>query len=385
MDISARVKQYESRVIELRRDFHQHPEVAHEEVRTSQKVCDELDAIGIPYERIPGSTAVIGWLKGNGTRSIVLRADMDALPMEEKTDVPYKSQNPGKAHACGHDAHTAMLLGAARVLYEVREQLNGTVYFCFQCAEELGEGIEELLDYFVPRKVDQVIALHVWSAYPTNTLTLLDGAAMAGGNEFHTTVRGRGGHGSRPDLVHDPIKAACELVLQWASIPSNFYDVFSPCVIHTGMIAGGTVDNIFPDEVHLKTGTRCFKPGGLEEIMGHVRRMADGIERTHNVKIDYKVMQAQDPLMNDPTFAARGREIALEMGLKLSGETHPVSASDDFSYLLAKIPGFYAFLGVGNPEKKTDYPQHHSCYNIDEDALATGVEFFARYTMDYLK
>ena len=381
MDLSDRVRQHESHIIDLRRDFHRHPELANEEFRTANRICEELTDIGIPFERFPHSTAVVGCLKGKGAGSIALRADMDALPMDEKADVPYRSEHPGKAHTCGHDAHMAMLLGAARVLYELREQLNATVYFCFQPAEEIGEGVQELLDYLLPRKVEQIIALHVWSAYPTNTLTLLDGAAMAGGNAFRTTVRGKGGHGSRPDLVHDPIKAACELVLKWSTIPSNFYDVFSPCVIHTGMIHGGTVDNIFPDEVHMETGTRNFKLGGVDLIMEQIRRIADGVEVSHQVQVDLDVFQAQEPVMNNPACAAHGRKVASQMGLALSGETNPVSASD-FCYLLQKIPGFYAFLGVANAEKKTDYPQHHSCYNIDEDVLKTGTEFFVRYVLD---
>lgn len=386
MDFAKFALETEPYIIGLRREFHQHPELSNEEFHTVSRICEELDTMGIPYDRVgENSLGVIGRIEAGDGHKIAIRADIDALPTEEKTSVSYKSQCPGKMHACGHDAHIAMLLGAAKILKSLQTDLHGTVYLCFQPAEELSQGAEPIIAYLLEKQVEQVIGLHVWSSIDAHAIRILDGATMAGGSGFQTTVRGCGGHGSRPDWVRDPIKAACDLVLKWSAIPSNFYDVFSPSVVHTCMIQGGQSNNIFPDEVTLKSGVRCFKKGGTEQIMRQIRCIADGVSAAYHVDVDIDVYIQQEPVINTPACAQRGREVVSQMRtLSLDPETEPISASDNFYLFLQQIPGFYGFLGIRNEKIEASFPQHHSQFNMDESTLKDGAEFFVRYVMDFL-
>lgn len=247
-DWGKKFQEAEDYIIEMRRWFHQHPEVSLQEKETAGKIMKELERMGISYEEVKPNYGIVATIQGSESgRVIAARADIDALPVTEETGLEFASCNKGVMHACGHDAHAAMLLGVAKVLQEAREDLHGTVKLVFQSAEEIGKGYEEILEHLeADGGVDQMIGLHIWSTLPAGEILLIPGSVFSGGSAFICRVNGQGGHGARPDLVRDPIKAACDLVLKLAAIPTNFYDVLDHSVVSTGMIHAGTQNNIFP-------------------------------------------------------------------------------------------------------------------------------------------
>lgn len=386
MEIKNLFDDYENEIIENRRWFHQHPEVSLKERETSEKIKEELDKMGISYEDLPPNYGVVATIKGGRPgRTLAIRADIDALPVKEETGLPFSSQYEGVMHACGHDAHAAMLLGAAKVLNEIKEELSGTVKCVFQVAEEIGLGYREVLDYFESiGGVDGVIGLHIWSAIPEGQILLYPGAVFAGGLGYHITVRGKGGHGARPDLTHDPIKAACDLVLKITSIPSNFYDVLDHSVVNVGKIEAGTLGNIIPAEAHLAGGIRWYKPGGDKAIMVRLQEMAKGVGMIHNVECEVTVDGGVIPVMNNLEMIAQAKKLlpAVE-GLREADQTDPICAGDNYGYIINEYPGFYGILGAGKPDTEI-FPQHHCKFDLDEKAFRKGAEFMVRYAIDFL-
>ena len=384
-DLKKLFQDAEGYIIEMRRWFHQHPEVSMQEAETSKKIKEELDKMGIPHEDLKPTYGVVATIKGKeGKKVIAARADIDALPVKEETGLPFASCNEGVMHACGHDAHAAMLLGVAKVLNEIRDELTGTVKLLFQIGEEKGGGWEEIVDYFDHNGgVDRVIGLHIWSTLPAGEILLLPGAIFAGGASFTIDINGQGGHGARPDLVHDPIKAACDLVLKLASIPTNFYDVLDHSVVSVGQIHSGTMGNIFPSDAHMSGTLRYYKKGGKELLLDQIHRMAKGVGITHNVDIQVSNNRGVLPVYNDPELIPHAKELVADVdGLELSTQTDPICAGDDFCYILDKYSGFYGVLGAGSPDS---YPQHHAKFDVKESELRKGAEFMGRYIVDYLK
>lgn len=387
MDVKKLYDEQEAYIIEMRRFFHRHPEVSLKERNTSLKIQEELGRWGIPYEELKPNYGVVATIRGGKEgKTLALRADMDALPVKEETGLPFASENEGTMHACGHDAHVAMLLGAARVLNEVKDELAGTVKCVFQVAEETGQGYQEVLEYFKSiGGVDGVAGLHIWSAIPEGEILLIPGSVFAGGMGYHVEIRGEGGHGGRPDLVKDPIKAACELVLKYASIPSNFYDVLDHSVVNVGMIRGGTLGNIFPSEASISGGLRWYKKGGNKVILEKMEQLARGVGTMYGVECELHVDGGVPPVDNNGEMIARARTLVpLVEGLKVSAQTDPICAGDNFGYILEQYPGFYGILGAGKPGE-TIYPQHHCKFDVDEASFRKGSEFMARYAIDFLK
>ena len=387
MELGQRFLELQPEMVRLRRWFHAHPEPSLKEEQTARQIAAELDALGIPHEALPPNHGLVAVVKGQaGGSAVALRADMDALPVTERTGLPFASQNPGFMHACGHDAHVAMLLGAARVLNETRNRWEGTVYCFFQPAEEIGQGHQEALDWLERRGgAGAVFGLHIWSLLPEGELLLLPGAVFAGVMSYIVTLTGRGGHGGRPDLVRDPIKAACDLVLKYAAIPTNFYDVLDPCVVNVGYMEAGTVGNVFPSRAKIHGGIRWFKPGGEERITDAMRRIAAGVGDAYGVECELSTFGMHPPVYNDPAFVERGRALAPQIqGLRLSAQTEPIVAGDNMSFYLKRYPGFYGILGAGKPGTEI-FPHHHECFDIDESALRKGAEFLARSALGYLE
>ena len=384
-DLGKKFKEAEGYIIEMRRWFHQHPELSLKEKETSEKSKEELDKMGIPHEALKPNYGVVATIQGKDSGKVIAaRADIDALPVTEDTGLPFASCNPGVMHACGHDAHAAMLLGVAKVLNEVKDELNGTVKLVFQVSEENGMGYEEILDYFESiGGVDRVIGLHIWSTLPAGEILLIPESVFAGGTGFTCRINGQGGHGARPDLVKDPIKAACDLVLKLAAIPTNFYDVLDHSVVSVGQIQSGTMGNIFPSYAEVKGTTRYYKAGGIDAIKEKMQQIADGVGMTYGVKIDVEHNGGVLPVYNAPELIPHARELVDQVeGLKVSPQTDPICAGDDFCYILAKYPGFYGVLGAGAPDS---YPQHHAKFDVQESEFRKGTEFMGRYIADYLK
>ncbi len=373
-------------IIRLRRWFHERPERSLEEEKTAGKIREELDRMGIPRQDLPPGHGVIGVIRGGKRgKTIALRADTDALPVFERTGLPFASRNEGVMHACGHDAHIAMLLGAAGALNDRRDQLNGTVLCVFQPAEEIGQGHQEVLAYFDSvNKPDAVIGLHIWSLIPRGQILLLPGPVFAGVTSYTVTIHGRGGHGGRPDLVMDPVKAACELVLKYAAIPSNFHDVLDPCVVNVGHMEAGTAGNVFPSQAKIHGSLRWLKPGGEEEILAVMKRMARGVGDIYGVTCELDCIASIPPVRNDAGLIrmALGLLDRVE-GLCPADQAEPVFAGDNMSFYLEKYPGFYGILGGGKTRGPV-YPHHHESFDLDEAALCKGAEFMAVFAEDFL-
>ena len=377
----------EDKIIEDRRWFHRHPEVSLEEKMTSEYICKRLEEMGISYEMLPPNYGIVATIQGGKPgKTLALRADVDALPVTEETGLPFASEHEGKMHACGHDAHAAMLLGVAQVMNEMKEEFAGVLKLVFQVAEETGYGYQEILDYFEKiGGVDGIAGVHIWSAIPTGEVLLYPGAVFAGAQGYNATIEGRGGHGARPDLTHDPIKAACELALKFSSIPSNFYDVLDYSVVSVGVIEAGTLKNIIPGHATIGGSMRYYKDDGGEKIVEIMERMAKGIDIAHNVKTTIDILGGIPPIINNIAMIDEAKQIVDNMdNLRIADQKEAICASDNYGYLLRKYPGMYAILGGGKLDEEI-YPQHHAKFDLDEKSFRKGAEFMAKYAMHFLK
>jgi amidohydrolase len=386
-EIAEACRTLEDQIIDWRREFHRHPELSYQETWTGRRIQAELDRLGLPWEAIPESTSFAATVEGaRPGPAVALRADIDGLPVTEDTGLAFASETEGVMHACGHDGHIAMLLGAASVLAARRDQLAGRVHLLFQSAEEVGGGAVELIRWLMDHGgAERVAALHIWSSLPAGTLMLYPGATMSGLFAFKITFRGEGGHGSRPDLVRDPIKAACDVVLQLSAIPVNYYDALDHAVVHIGQIHAGTAPNIFPETAEVIGGVRYFNPAGPPELMDLIKRMLHGAELTHNVECRIDFSPVLTPVMNDAAALAEARQaLAAVDGLELLDATQPLMGSDNYSLFTAEYPGFYGFLGAADDERGLNVQQHSPHFDLDEAVLVQGTEFLVRYALGVL-
>ena len=388
MVIKDRVAELNGELIELRRDFHMHPELGFQEFRTAEKVEQYLREIGLEPMRV-AETGVIATLQGSRPGPVLLlRADMDALPIQEENDVSYISQNPGCMHACGHDAHTAMLLVAAKILVELRESIKGTVKFVFQPNEEVA-GAEMMIAQGAidnPRP-DAAMAVHIWSPLKSGTIGVQAGAVMASMDVFKITVKGRGGHTGYPESAVDPIIAAAGIVQTVQSIQTREISLMKPTVIMFGKINGGTKNNIIPDEVVLEGSMRYLYeggPGSDENPTARLTRVVENVCATHRCTCRIHIEHENIAVINDPDMV----QIARETAVKVLGDEHRVvdhasMAGEDFAAFTSRMPGVFVFLGTADPKKETDYPHHNPRFNIDEEVLPAGVEFFVEGALTY--
>lgn len=386
MNLKQLSQKYEDYIIEMRREFHKYPELSFKEVRTAQRIREELKKIGIPFVSIEPNIVIATIDGGKEGKTIAIRGDIDALPMQEDSDIEYKSEYDGVMHSCGHDAHAAMLLGLARMLNDIKDELQGKVLLVFQSAEEVGGGYKEIIQYFNENsKPDRLIATHVWSNIESGKISVEPGPRMAGGAGWRIDITGRGGHGSRPDQSIDPIKPACDIVLKVASIPVNFVSVLDQCVVHVGAIHGGTtIGNIIPNSAEIIGGYRYFTKESGEKVFKLIKQISEGVGQTYGVDVKVTHTGGIGPVINDEEAVKMAKEVVTEIeGLELDAY-EPICASDCYGEILKEFPGFYCYLGVGNKEKGIVYAQHHPKYNIDEDALKLGCEFMAKYALNFL-
>lgn len=384
MDVKQHMLDLEPTIIAWRREFHQYPELSYQEEKTVSLICEKLEEMAIPYQILRDRHGVIGILdSGRPGATVGLRADYDGLAVEETLDLEYKSKHPGMMHACGHDAHVAMVLGAGKALKDCMDEWSGRVLLIFQAAEEIGGGWEEVVEGLEALGgVDYLTGLHIWTLHPTGEIMLKPQELFCGGDGFRVTFSGQGGHGARPDLVRDPIKAACDMVLKLSSIPSNFYDVLDHSVVSVGQIHSGTAANIFPYEAYIEGTTRYYKPGGGDKIREHMIRMAKGVAAAYNVEADVRFAGTILPVYNEPSAIEEGKAAVAEMDdLKLHLPEELISGGDDFGMILNKYPGFYGVLGCRNEEIGACYAHHTTTFKIDEAALRLGSEFMVRYSL----
>lgn len=386
MNVRELSEKYKEELIALRREFHKNPELGWEEIRTGKRVEEELKKIGIGVERV-AKTGIVGTLKGReGGKVVALRADMDALPIEEaNNDIPYKSKNKGVMHACGHDGHTAMLLIAAKVLWELRDQIKGTVKFIFQPAEEPIQGGKMMLDEGVMEGVDAILGIHIWSQLPTGKVSLEPGPRFAAGDRFKITVKGKGSHGAVPHLGVDAIVVASAIVMNLQTIVSREIDPLEPVVVSIGTVNGGFNFNVICNEVVLEGTTRSFNQDIQNRFPDRIRRIVDNVASSFNAKAEVDYTIGSLSCINHPAIS----QIAKAGITKLYGEDvvinfEKIMGGEDFAYLIQTVPGIIVFLGGGNKAKNTTYPHHHEKFNIDEDALPVGTSLYAQFALDFL-
>lgn len=375
-----------AQLVDWRRDFHRHPELGFEEVRTSGKVVERLEQLGLDVRTGIAETGVVAILRApNATGpAVLLRADMDALPIQEVDGREYGSQVANRMHACGHDGHTSMLLGAANLLCARRDQLPQDVVFCFQPAEEGGGGGQKMVEAgvldLVPTGV--VYGLHLWSPSEVGTIEVRPGPAMAAVDEFEARIVGRGGHGAIPHVTRDPIVAAAQAITILQSVVSRNVDPIQPAVVTIGSVQAGSATNVIPDDARLLGTMRSFS----EEVRGllreRVREVLEQVAGAAGCRVEFKLRCGYPAVVND----ARAAELARLKAAEVVGEQNvieppPMAAAEDFSFFLQKRPGAFIFVGAGNESKGITAPHHSPRFDIDEAALPRGAELLARLAL----
>ena len=374
-------------VIRWRRHLHQRPEVAFQEHETAHFVREVLGSIpGLVVSR-PTETSVMARLIGGAPgRIIAVRADIDALPIHEENDIEFRSQVDGAMHACGHDGHTAIVLGLATLLARYREFFSGEVRFLFQHAEELAPGgAEELVRLGVMDGVDNVIGLHLWAPMAVGRIGIVSGPAMAAPDNFVCSIMGRGGHAAIPHDTVDPIAVGAQVVMALQQIVSRQVDPLDPAVISVTQFHAGTTFNVIPESA-LLTGTfRTFDTELRERIPAFMERVIKGVCDAHGASYELRVERGYRPVVNDPAICARLEQVVERtFGPDVLLPTRPTMGGEDFSAYLQKAPGVFAFVGAGNAFEEILYPHHHPRFNIDEASLDIGLRYLTAATLELL-
>jgi amidohydrolase len=374
----------------MRRHYHAHPELSFEERETAAAIANRLRELELETRDHVGGEGVVGALRGSAGsgRTLLIRADIDALPIEEISDAEYRSQAPGVMHACGHDGHIAIALTLAEILAERRDQLAGNVVFAFQPAEERAAGAAKMIEEGAlddPR-VDAVIGLHLWATYPVGKVAVQPGAVMASADELILRVRGKGGHGAVPHEAVDPIVAAAQIVVAAQTLISREVSPFHPAVLTWGAISGGTAFNIIADEVELRGTLRTYDEADRAFLKKRLAELASGIAQGMRAEAEVTVGLGTGACVNDLeiTHLVRAAAEATIGRENVPTEDMRLTPSDDMSVFLAAVPGCYFFVGAGNVERGITAPHHNARFDIDEAALAIGVETMARAALAYL-
>jgi amidohydrolase len=385
--IAKRLAELYPRLVETRRDLHRHPELGFEEVRTSKKVSDWLKELGLEVQTGIAKTGVVGRLRGaKPGKTVLLRADMDALPIQDMKKCDYASTVPGKMHACGHDAHTTIVLGAATLLSELREQLAGEVRFLFQPAEEGPGGALPMMEEGVLEGVDIAFGVHMAPVAPAGFMAVSAGPVMASADEFSLTIRGRGGHGAYPHLAVDAIPIAAQVVTALQQIVSRTVDPAQTAVLSIGTIQGGSKRNIIADRVELTGTVRTFDPLLREEMPKRIESIVRGITEGFGASFELDYQYRYPVLINHKEAVAHMRAVGVELfGEGRVLDAPPQMSGEDFAYFLQKVPGCFVFLGCKHPNPLVDNCNvHHPAFDIDERVLAFGVELLTYGTLSYL-
>lgn len=387
MDVKTKVDSMQQELVELRRYFHKHPEQSWHEYNTQAKIMEYLEKLGIPCVKACKS-GVIATIKGahSGSKIIGIRADIDALPVTELGTPEYKSENDGTMHACGHDTHITMLLGTAKVLAAMKDELTVTVRLIFQPAEEFIEdsGAAYMKDEALVNECDRLIAMHIWSKIPFGCASLRYGPVMSAADTFDVYVEGKGGHGALPHQTIDPIVAGSEFVTSLQSVVSREVNPLEPAVISVTSFQSGTTSNVIPGEAHLSGTCRTFNNALRDEYPHILERVAKGVSETTraNLKVDYHF--GTPAMINDKECVDTGRKACakvfdadkiIDWELQMGGE--------DFAKY--NVPKCLLLLGGGLPDEAHRYPQHSPYFDIDERAMGLGVQYFVQYVLEYEK
>ncbi len=387
--ISPEVRAVRDEAVRTRREIHRWPELGFEEVRTAALAARTLRRIGLRVKTGVAKTGVVALLQGGRPGpTLLVRADMDALPLTEETGAPYASRRPGRMHACGHDAHVAISLGAAHVLSADRERLPGSVKFIYQPAEESPGGALPMIEAGVlssPR-VDAAIALHMWNDLPTGSLGVRSGALLACTDRFEVTIIGKGGHGAAPHQAIDPIVTAAEVISALQTIPSRVVSPLEPVVVSVCQIHGGTAFNVIPDQVTLAGTVRTFNRDLRRRLPRMMEEVVRGVTSAHRAKYEFRFDAHYPSTVNDPAMTSLVRGVAERLvGARNVSDDVRTMGGEDMSYFLERVPGCFFFVGSAHPRKGAPGPHHSARFDIDEDSIPVGIEMLVRCVRAYLE
>lgn len=385
-ELSARAAALSGQLVRWRRHLHANPELSGEEAETARFVAAELRRLGLsPVEGVDGTHGLLADIPVGHGPCVALRADTDALPIQEETGLEFASRRHGVMHACGHDAHTAMLLGAAALLMERREQLRRPVRLVFQPHEEkFPGGAPAMIRGGALAGVERIFGIHISSDLPLGILGLRPGPMMAGVDDLSIEVAGRGGHAAMPEQCVDPILAAAQFVTTLQGVVSRALSVEETAVVSITRFEGGTANNVIPDAVRLGGTIRTFDTGVRERIHARLRAIAEGVAAAAGATIRLDIQPGYPVLVNDAgvteaVLRAARRAGFSEAAMQTIGR---VGGGEDFAYYLQQRPGAFAFLGARNPAKRCEYPHHHPRFDVDEDALPRGAALLAQFALD---
>lgn len=379
----------------MRRDFHVHPELGFQEIRTSGIVAKELEALGLEVTKGVGKTGVMGMLEGGRPGpTMLLRFDMDALPITEDTKAEYASQTPGIMHACGHDGHTAIGLTVAKLLHARRNELAGNIKFCFQPSEEGFNGEEvsgaEMMirDHVLETpKVDMTLSLHLWNQKPLGWIGIAKGPVMAGAEQFTIKLTGKGGHGALPDATIDPIIAAAHIITALQTITSRNVGPLQSAVVSVTTVHAGTTFNIIPQEAEMTGTIRTFDLAVRQTVLERFEQITRGVAESLGCQVQIVVQRVTPAVINNDEVTAKVQQTAHNI---LPYADHDAAAyltmgAEDMAFMQEKVPGCYFFIGSNNKEKHLDYGHHHPKFDFDEEALINGTALMAAAAVDILK
>ena len=389
MDIKEKAENIKDYIIEMRRHFHQNPELSLEEFETTKKIVNELEKMGIEVSTFKdGLTGCVGTIKGaKEGKTLLLRADIDALSVHEKTNLEFASRVDGKMHACGHDCHAAMLLGVAKILSEMKDKFSGNIKLFFQAAEEIGLGAKLSIEQGVMDNVDACYGVHVTPRFESPKINMQYGERMAATDVFKLTVEGTSSHGSSPHLGHDAIVASAAIITALQTIVSRINNPLKPAVVTIGTIKGGQRFNIIANEVIMEGNIRTFDEIFRKEIETHIREIAESVAKAHSCTAKLEYRYGTGVVLNKDKNLV---DIAQNAVKKLYGEDslvkmEKITGGEDFSLLMEKAPGIFGYIGTRNPKVPgSEKINHHECFTVDEDALIRGTAVAVQFALDYL-
>lgn len=373
-------------MVEWRRHLHRNPEVSFHEEKTSSFVADMLESFGIEVKRHVGGHGIVGVLRGERPGPVVmLRADMDALPIQDEKNVAYASQQAGVMHACGHDGHISMLLGTALYFSRHRQEVQGELRFLFQPAEELlpGGAVQVIADGAL-EGVDVIYGIHLWTPIPVGVVASTAGPMMAAADDFYIDIKGKGGHGGMPQATVDSVVVGSALVMQLQTVVSRSVDPLRPAVLTIGTMQAGSAQNVIAEQCKLSGTVRTFDEETRNAMKERVLTMVAQTGAAYGAETQVKYIMGYPPVVNDERETARFfREAEATFGPDRVQNSPMLMPAEDFAYYLQKVPGCFMFVGAGNPEKNAVYPHHHPMFDFDEDAMQTGVQLFVSMVKGY--
>ena len=380
------IQDHEAEMIAMRRHLHRHPELSLEEFETTRYIANQLDQLGLTY-RLMEPTGVMTEIKGaQPGKTVLLRADMDALSIHELNDhLDYQSQNEGKMHACGHDAHVAMLMMALKALLSVKDSIKGTVRFIFQPAEEIGRGAKLMIEQGVLDDVDNAFGIHIWSMDQAGLVNCNVGPTFAAADRFYIHFKGSGGHAAQPHLTKDAVVMVSQYISQVQNIISRTIDPMESAVLTIGKVEAGDRFNIIAENAKLEGTVRTFDAATRDTVEQEMQRFAEKIAAIYGGTVEFQYDRLLDPVVNERHSAELVHRITKEtFGEEFVGHFPPKMVAEDFGEYNNHIPGAFATVGARSETRGAIYPHHHARFNVDEESLKVGAELYAQYALEYL-